>query len=144
MPASRLVFKRLGWIVCLTFLLGAVLPTLSQAMIPAPGGMLAEICSASGMRMVWMPAVGTPAEAVDDAAIVDEASPNGAAPDTAASSMNCPYCAIHHGAPALPPSAPAWQPPDALRFAQPTLFLQSPRPLFAWAPALARAPPRIA
>jgi len=127
MTAQRPFLARLAWIVSFTILLGALLPSLSQARVSQETGGFAEICSATGATVVLL--AGAPAEA-------DHGK---SAPD--ASSMKCPYCALHHGAPLLPPSALAWVPPASLRFQAPQLFLQSPRPLFAWAPARARAPP---
>lgn len=131
MPIARHSLSRLAWIVAFTFLLAALLPALSHAMVPERSGAIMEICSSTGARVVLM--------SVDMSGDSrDEKSSGGV------SSMNCPYCAIHHGAPDLPPAPAAWQPSTALRFEHPQLFLHAPRPLFAWASALARAPPTIA
>ncbi|SEL11440.1 Protein of unknown function [Roseateles sp. YR242] len=146
MTASRLLFKRLAWIVSFTILLGALLPSLlqvmgvqvmgvqataSQAMGSPQASGFAEICSAAGATMVLL---------TGEAADAD----HGKSTPGSSSSMNCPCCTLHHGAPSLPPSALVWVPPAALRFEAPHLFLQSPRPLFAWAPVLARGPPSAA
>ncbi|WAC72019.1 DUF2946 domain-containing protein [Roseateles sp. SL47] len=110
-----------------TILLGGLLPSLSQAMASPKAGGLAEICSATGATVLML------------SGHLANADPDTSAPD--APSMKCPYCALHHGAPALPASLLPWMPALALRFEVPQRFLQSPRPLFAWAAPLARAPP---
>ncbi|MDH0865753.1 DUF2946 family protein [Mitsuaria sp. GD03876] len=132
MQATRTSIKRLAWLVVATILLAAMLPSLSHAVLAKQGATYAEICSATGAKFVL---VDLGADAGADA---------GNAPAPTKASMDCPYCAIHHGAPALPPAPVAWTPPDALKFAQPRLFLTAPRPLFAWAPSLARGPPVLA
>lgn len=130
MSAQRPFFARLAWIVSLTILLGALLPSLSQAMVSQQTGGFAEICSATGATVVLL-----------NGEITDGGHDKSS---TDSSSMNCPFCAIHHGAPSLPPSELVWVLPTTLRFEAPQLFLQSPRPLFAWAPTLARGPPSAA
>ncbi len=132
MPASRPALARLAWIVSFTILLAALLPTLSHAVMQDRAGSLADICSATGARVVMLSS--------GDTAATDDGQGE---KSSAASSMNCPYCTLHHGAPALLPPALAVQPPAALGFEVPHLFLSAPRPLFAWASARARAPPRI-
>ncbi|WP_431262764.1 DUF2946 domain-containing protein [Roseateles chitinivorans] len=114
-----------------TILLAALLPSLSHAMLVHQGATFAEICSATGARLVMIDATGT----------VDQEREGSTSMKT---SMDCPYCAIHHGAPDLPPATVQWTPPDALKFERPRLFFTAPRPLFAWAPSLARGPPAVA
>ena len=112
----------------MALLVAALLPAASMAMGSERSGSLVEICSAAGARFVMLPS--------DDGGDAGQGKSSGAT-----NAMNCPYCAIHHGAPYLPPSVLTWQPPSSLRFTPPVLFLQAPRPLFAWAPSLARGPP---
>ena len=57
---------------------------------------------------------------------------------------HCPLCVLAAHAAGLPPAVPALQPPVALEQSLPALFLQSPRPLFAWHAAQPRAPPLLA
>ncbi|WP_431256499.1 DUF2946 domain-containing protein [Roseateles chitinivorans] len=114
----------------LTILLAAMLPSLSHAMLVQQGATFAEICSATGAKLVVIDAAGNADTDRDGASLMN-------------SSMNCPYCAIHHGAPDLPPATVQWTPPDALKFERPRLFFSAPRPLFAWAPSLARGPPAV-
>lgn len=126
MRASRPTLARLTWFVSFAILLAALLPSLSHAFASQQPGGFGGICSATGARYL-------PTQTGSDDG---KSSSNGMG-------MSCPYCAIHHGAPSLPPSAVVWAPSPALQFERPFLFLQAPRPLFAWAPALARAPPHI-
>jgi len=131
MQATRTSIRRWAWLVSLTILLAAMLPSLSHAMLVRQGATFAEICSATGAKLVVIDAAGDVDTSRDSSSLMN-------------SSMNCPYCAIHHGAPDLPPAALSWTPPDALTFERPRLFLAAPRPLFAWAPSLARGPPAVA
>lgn len=59
-----------------------------------------------------------------------------------ASLEHCPLCVLQHSASAPPPAALSLPLPSALGQLQPRLFLQAPRPLFAWSAAQPRAPPR--
>lgn len=54
---------------------------------------------------------------------------------------HCPFCSLHSDDLGLPPAPAASADAPALSHAVPRLFLLSARPLFAWAPAQARAPP---
>ncbi|MBB3192889.1 DUF2946 domain-containing protein [Roseateles terrae] len=149
MLASRVLVARLAWIVSFTLLMSAWMPSLAHVFVTPKAGEFVEICSATGtifMRLQAEPGMetktGTETKAnkdVDDTEASSHPSPSA----DASSSMNCPCCSLHHGAPSLPPSELQWTPPDALRFERPTLFLQAPRLLFAWAPALARGPPDL-
>ncbi len=147
MLASRVLVVRLAWIVSFTLLMSAWMPSLAHVFVTPKAGEFVEICSATGtifMRVQTeggMPR-GTQRQAATGIGAADASSERSTSGD-ASSSMNCPCCSLHHGAPSLPPSELLWTPPDALRFERPTLFLQAPRPLFAWAPALARGPPAL-
>jgi hypothetical protein len=131
MHATRTSTRRWAWLVSFTILLAAMLPSLSHAMLASQGATFAEICSATGARFVVIGADGDIDQDHDRSTSMT-------------ASMDCPYCAIHHGAPDLPPATVQWSPPDALKFERPRLFFTAPRPLFAWAPALARGPPAVA
>lgn len=131
MHATRTSTRRWAWLVSFTILLAAMLPSLSHAMLVHQGATFAEICSATGAKLVVIDAAGNADTSREGSSLMN-------------SSMNCPYCAIHHGAPDLPPATVQWSPPDALKFEHPQLFFTAPRPLFAWAPALARGPPAVA
>lgn len=74
----------------------------------------------------------------------ERAKGNGQPTEPAHTLSHCPFCHLHSDALALPPTAlPAVA---LLRLSQavPALFLQSARPLVAWASAQARAPPPAA
>lgn len=125
-----------AWFAIFAMMASALAPTLSRAMGPDEGGRyLIEVCSATGSRIIELPA----AEAAfyrDHGVIADS---SGEPQD--ASFEPCPYCCPHAGGAALPPAAP-----PALRIPEggallPRLFLVSPRPLFVWAPSHPRAPP---
>ena len=63
------------------------------------------------------------------------------ATDTMAS---CPYCLLRADLAAPPPAVPAVVLLPLVAQAVPVLFLQAPRPLFAWHSAQPRAPPLAA
>lgn len=111
-------------------LLAALVPTLSHLLLPRDDGVWAEICTLSGAKFVRLD-LGS--NSTDEG----KTSPDGASP-----MERCPVCPLHQGSTALPP-APllSWLPDSRLAHALPQLFLSAPRPLFAWAPAQARAPP---
>lgn len=114
----------------------ALLPTLSRAMNPTTGtGPWSEICSTAGAR--WL----------DTAAPRNVADATGApaTPDTTrtAHMEHCPLCAQFSPVLGLPPSEPAAMPVADGADHLPALYTQAPRPLFAWAPVQARAPPLL-
>ncbi len=135
MPALRLIVNRLAWIVSFAILCNALLPLLSHVVLPRDAAVWAEVCTVTGAKFVRM-----------------DVSPSGnlapvSAPDKddmASMMERCSYCAIHAAVPALPPAPLNWRLHESLSFALPRLFYLAPRPLFAWASALARAPPVVA
>ncbi len=105
------------------------MPSISQAMKRTGANPWAEICTSLGAQRV---------------AAGDKAA------DTSAPSVpvehllqHCPYCAVHATDLGMPPAPLSVATPHPLRFAQPELFLASPRTLFAWSSAQPRAPPRL-
>lgn len=113
-------------------LLAALVPTLSHLLLPRDAGLWTEICTLSGAKFVRLD-VGSKAGGDQG----DSSS------DAAAPMERCPACLLHQGGPALPPAPlPSWLPDSSLAHALPQLFLSAPRPLFAWAPSQARAPPQ--
>ena len=124
---------RLGrWLVALTFMLAALLPTLSQALAVARGDVVAwsQICRS---------AVVSPRAAqslLAERAVQKQDSAHGLF-------EQCPFCAVHATDLAAPP--PAAQTPlllSALSFAMPARFFsRSPHSAPAWTPAQSRAPP---
>lgn len=107
----------------------AWLPAASQAVMTASGVQWVEVCSAAGSR--WVPVDATQ-------------EPGSVSPNFGADMANCPACChLGHSA-GLPPA-------DSQRLvytsgsqAVPVLFLHAPAPLFAWAVAQPRGPPRWA
>lgn len=132
MSASRPLVHRLVWIVSIAILLSALLPLLSHLALPRDAAVWTEVCTVTGARFVRLDM--SPTKAYVPASKPDK--------DPMASMMErCAYCAIHSGAPALPPAPLVWRLNESLRFERPELFYLAPRPLFAWTSALARAPP---
>lgn len=117
-----------AWIALVAMLALALLPTVSHALAFARGGSAwAEVCTPQGMRLV----------ALDASQTADPAAPVQAAGHL----EHCPFCALAADAPPLPPAPAAALPQPLAATAVPALFLQAPRPLFAWASAQPRAPP---
>lgn len=127
-PSAKI---RLCWFVCFTFLLAALMPLLSHLALAQNSAAWTEVCTATGAKFVRVDMAGTDGGTSRDA------------PATAKAGMDCSYCHLHSSLPLLPPPALQWQPPNALKFELPRLFLHAPRPLFAWAPSQARAPPAL-
>lgn len=125
--------RQLSWIAFVAIFGLALAPTISHALAHGQGdSAYTEICTPQGMKRLLLDASGAPA--------------SDPAPATAASHLDhCPLCGLGGQTPALPPAQPLLQPGDlGLSQALPTLFLQAPRPLFAWAAAQPRAPPLTA
>ncbi|MBA5604227.1 DUF2946 domain-containing protein [Duganella sp. FT3S] len=131
MKLTTLTRQLTAWIACLAILMAALAPAISQAVAAqevANAGWT-EVCSSTGARMVKMapdqnPASTSPAE-------------------HGFHFKHCAFCCTHAGAPGLPPSAGFIVPILNDRLALPSLYYQSPRPLFIWAAAHSRAPPAI-
>lgn len=125
---TRHRMRSLAWIACLAMLAAALMPSLAHARKAAlglPSGLF-EICTAAGLRSLALPDAGTPA------------------PSQAAMAADCPFCLPHgqagHALPPVPPALPL----AVARHEVPPLFLRAPRPLFVWAAAGCRDPPRCA
>jgi hypothetical protein len=126
----RHLLRRLSWIALLAIFGLALAPTISHALAAASGqSAYTEICTPQGTRLV----------ALDDAGGLQQ--PVGPASPSLGHMDHCPLCGLAGHAPALAPAVSIWLPDPGLRHTLPRLFLQAPRPLFAWAPAQARAPP---
>jgi hypothetical protein len=128
MPISRLLRVVISWIACTAMLMGALAPAISHAALrDVPAGWV-EICSVTGAKFVRAVEGGTRSQEPVESPVSH-------------AMQHCPYCALHAPLTGLPPAQPAGLRLLALGFEQPALFLQSPRPLFAWASAQPRAPP---
>lgn len=106
-----------------------LMPALSQALQRTGSDPWAEICTALGANRV---------------SAVDQAT-KGSVPESPTEHLlqHCPYCTLHATVLGMPPAPPTVAALMPLRFALPELFLASPRTLFAWSTAQARAPPRL-
>lgn len=124
MQALRRRLHRVTWIALVAMLGLALAPTLSRAFADSTGfDPWAELCSSVGKKAIG--SGGGEAGKGDAVAMPD----------------HCPLCSHLAEAPLLPaPDATAMPSPDGADFV-PALFAHSPRPLFAWAAAQARAPP---
>ena len=123
-----------AWIACFAILLAALAPSISQAVASAKqesGSGWAEICSVAGVRFVQLVQAG------DGAA--DEKSG-----DKVMQMEHCAFCSTHAGSVGLPPTSPVLPLLVASGTAIfPSLYYQSPAPLFIWSTAQSRAPPSL-
>ena len=129
MAFLRLHRRLSAWLAMLALVLGALAPTVTQAMVSGGerDGWL-QICSVSGM--VWVKA---------DAATPDDQAPASNAPQ-GNTSQPCAWCTLHGGMAGLPaadqlstlPAQPTELPPA---------FFFAPPAATVWLPAQSRAPP---
>ena len=118
------------WVAVIAFAVGLLLPSGYQAIGKNSTDGWFEVCTSFGAK--WVRASDS------------RQDPDGPAAPGMASHEHCAYCGMHAGDLAVPPAASSGLAPRALGFAVPERFLAAPRTLFAWAPAQARAPPRVA
>jgi len=128
MPLTRTAHRFAAWLAMLAMLLGALAPTVAQAVVASQGGPgWVQVCSASGM--VWVQA-----DAIDGDRIAN------ASESMADASRHCPWCNLH-GAVGLPPE-PVQQPALAPRAEPPAVPFRSALPAPPWPTAQSRAPPQ--
>lgn len=128
MLLTRLHRRFTAWVALLALVLGALAPTVTQAMVA--GGDRAEwleVCSVSGM--VWVKA--------DTGEVAQQ--PDGNAPMVEAS-QHCPWCTLHGGVAGLPTSQAQLPLPPRLTDLPPA-FYRAPLSATVWASAQSRAPP---
>jgi hypothetical protein len=120
-----------AWIACFAVLLFALAPSITQAVnaVKGSGTGWLEICTATGFKTAKVDSGQNPA------------SP--APAEKSAHFEHCPFCFTHSGAADLPPTAAITLPVVSNEQALPSLFYQSPRPLFTWSTAQSRAPPSL-
>ena len=129
MPFTRTTHRFAAWLAMLAMLLGALAPTVAQAVVASQGGSgWVQVCSASGMAWVQ-------ADALDGGKSIGNVGES-----MADASRHCPWCNLH-GAVGLPP-APVQQPALAPRVEPPAAPFHSAVPAPPWPTALSRAPPR--
>lgn len=128
---TKLTRQFTAWIACFAILLAALAPSISHAIAAGKdaGAGWIEVCSATGSKLVQVggehnPAPSEPAE-------------------EGLHFEHCPFCLTHGGLVGLPPSAGFTLPAVSGTQPLPSLYYQSPRPLFIWAAAQSRAPPAI-
>lgn len=116
------------WIACIVVLFAALAPSVSHALASAgkASSLWMEICSADSVKF-----------AKQDSAIGSSSQEN----KSSIEFEHCPYCLPHGASVGLPPSSSFNLPVLTGSFPLPSLFYQSPRPLFIWAGAQSRAPP---
>lgn len=127
MSFSPKIKTLISWIASCAILLMALAPALSQALQTQAQEGWVEVCTLAGSKWVKLDGSGTDS--------------SGQEQPGSTSMKHCPCCANPTPSLGLPPSAPSSAPLLQLGFALPELFLLAPRPLFAWAPSQARAPP---
>ena len=126
---TRLHRRFTAWVALAALVLGALAPTVAQAM--AAGGDRAdwlEVCSVSGM--VWVQA---------DTGEVRDPLPDGSAP-LGGASQHCLWCTLHGGVAGLPVVQIRLDLPARLTDLPPA-FYRAPLASTAWAPPPSRAPP---
>lgn len=133
MGINRATKRFAAWIACCAILMASLAPSISHALAAASnaGSFWAEICSASGIKLL---------KVADDAAN-QQASGSSSPAEKGLQFEHCPFCFTHAASFGLPPSAGFILPVVSGVPMRPSLFYQSPRPLFAWAAAQPRAPP---
>lgn len=130
MPFTRTTHRFAAWLAMLAMLLGALAPTVAQAVVTAKGGPgWVQVCSASGMAWVQ-------ADALDSETSVADAASEAAVD----ASRHCPWC-NPQGVAGLPP-APAKAIALAPRAGPPPARFQSAIPTALWPTAQSRAPPQ--
>jgi hypothetical protein len=88
-----------------------------------------EVCTALGMKMM---------------STLPEEPGRPASDKQHKSLVHCAYCTVHAGALGLPPHPSTVLALPVHWSAYPTLYYQSPRPLFLWSQTQPRAPPSLA
>ncbi|MDY7579618.1 DUF2946 domain-containing protein [Herbaspirillum sp. RTI4] len=130
MSRSSLRRRCFAMIASLAILMASLVPTIHSALAassPDQFSSLTEICSVQGIKYL------TPAGDV----VKDSAPPKGSA-----HFEHCAFCCASPAGPGLlPPVGTMPLPLVSGALVLPPLFLHSPRPLFAWHVAQARAPP---
>ena len=122
-----------AWIACFAILLAALAPSISQAVANAKqesGSGWAEICSVAGIRFVQVLQA--------DGGAADEKSGG-----KAMQMEHCAFCSTHAGSVGLPPSPVLPLPVITGTAILPSLYYQSPFPLYIWSTAQSRAPPGL-
>ncbi|MGE0348218.1 DUF2946 domain-containing protein [Hydrogenophaga sp.] len=128
MSLSRATHRLAAWLALFAMLLGALAPTVAQAVVVSQGGQgWVQVCSASGM--VWVQA-----DALEAQVDADGQKP------MADASRHCPWCSLQ-GAAGLPPALPSQPVALESRTERPQARAGAPTPSTHWPAAPSRAPP---
>lgn len=121
------------WVASVAFLLGALAPSISQWLWGARQQQVAwaEVCTAQGFQRVAIQA--------DQPTSDDKARDSNAAHGDG----HCAFCLLLAHGMAPPPAVSSVMPLTQVADVLPFLFLHASRPLHAWSPSLARAPPSL-
>lgn len=133
-----------AYIAIFAMLVSAFMPAVSNALMRAAKSTApwAEICSSTSIKLINVNV--TSSDYAKDASKLLGGS------NVAKSSSNnmhvehCPFCCTHPTAFVLPSTAQISVPVNLPEQTLPSLFYASPTPLFVWASAQSRAPPRLA
>lgn len=129
---SRVHRRFTTWLALLAMVLGALAPTVAQAMVASPDrAPWVEVCSVSGMVWVKIDTEDTASAPHDDQAPMRDAA------------QHCAWCSLHGGAAGLPPVM-AMAEPAPRQTDLPPAFYRAVTRSGTWAPPQARAPPRSA
>ncbi len=129
MRMTKATHRFASWIACFAILMASLAPSISHAVAAAksvPNAWM-EICTVTGSKMVTVDA--------------DQDAQTSAPVEKTMHFEHCPFCLNHTVSAEMPPAADFVMPVISGDHVLPSLFYQSPRPLFAWAVAQPRAPP---
>jgi hypothetical protein len=116
-----------AWLAMLALVLGALAPTLAQAVVKVSDRSdWVQICSTTGMAWVKAEPVAADSETAPMADM----------------GMQCPWCSLHSPVTGLPP-APAFAVTAAAQVAPVDGLASAPSPAGVWLAAPARAPPTV-
>jgi Protein of unknown function (DUF2946) len=132
-PFKSYSSRRWVWAAICILTLSAMMPTLTAWVASARASVSwQDVCSTNRTSWIQLVADQAPGDA-------------GSAQHNLNGSGHCPFCLLQDHTPVLPvmPLAPALA-NTALAVLVPPLLLHAPRPLHAWSPIAARAPPLTA
>lgn len=130
MTISRQTGYFAAWIACIALLFASLSPSFFHSQMTRKSAAVSiptEICTTSPVKFVVMVDVHKSGTSPQD-------KHDGHAED-------CSYCRFQADSPSLPPMTDLMAYLPLHLFTRPSLFYQSPQPLFAWASAQPRAPP---
>jgi hypothetical protein len=133
-PLRRSRRRLASWLAVLALVVNALAPTLAQAVVTGSGqGDWVQVCSVTGVAWVR---VGDGLDAASRTA----GQPFGHSGDPS-SSMKCPWCGLHGGAPGMPSAVSGWEPAHVPASMAWPAFSSANRTSVLHLGAPARAPP---